>query len=169
MSETSPTHSVESLYSHHHGWLHNWLRQRLGCPQQAADLAQDTFVRVLMRREPVAGTAPRSLLSTIARGLLVDHWRRSALERAWLEAMAQLPEAYAPSPEEQQQTLQTLEQIARMLDGLRSPVRQAFMLHQLGGLTHAQIAERLGVSGRTVERHVATALLHCYHLRYGAA
>ncbi|RGP57028.1 sigma-70 family RNA polymerase sigma factor [Pseudomonas abyssi] len=168
MPETSPTHSVESLYNHHHGWLHNWLRQRLGCPQQAADLAQDTFVRVLMRREPVTGTAARSLLSTIARGLLVDHWRRSALERAWLEAMAQLPEAYAPSPQEQQETLQTLEQIARMLEGLRSPVRQAFMLHQLGGLTHAQIAERLGVSSRTVERHVATALLHCYQLRYGA-
>ena len=162
-----PSHSIEDLYSHHHGWLRNWLRQRLGCPQQAADLAQDTFVRVLLRREPVTGSTPRSLLSTIARGLLIDHWRRSALERAWLDAMAQLPEAFAPSPEEQQQTLQTPEQIACMLEGLRSAVRQAFLLHQLGGLSYPQIASRLSVSTRTAERHVAAALLHCYRLRYG--
>ena len=80
--------------------------------------------------------------------------------------MAQLPEAFAPSPEEQQQTLQTLEQIAGMLEGLRSAVRQAFLLHQLGGLSYPQIASRLSVSTRTAERHVAAALLHCYRLRY---
>lgn len=39
--------SVETLYSEHHGWLQNWLSRRLGCPSLAADLAQDTFVRLL--------------------------------------------------------------------------------------------------------------------------
>lgn len=43
--------SVQTLYSDHHGWLHAWLRSKLGNAADAADLAQDTFVRLLQRRE----------------------------------------------------------------------------------------------------------------------
>ncbi len=60
-----------------------------------------------------------------------------------------------------------LEQIVVLLDGLKTKVRTAFLLYQLGGMTHARIAEQLGVSSRTVERYVAEALFHCYQLRYG--
>jgi len=129
-------------------------------------MAQDTFVRVLVRDEPVSNCAPKAFLSTIARGLVIDHWRRSALEKAYLDALAQIPEQLYPSAEEHHQTLQTLEQIAALLDGLKAKVRTAFLLYQLGGMTHAQIAKQLGVSSRTVERHVADALFHCYQLRY---
>lgn len=160
--------SVAALYSEHHRWLFAWLYRKLGCCEQAADLAQDTFVRVLLRDQPVENHAPKAFLSTIARGLVIDHWRRSALEKAYLEALAQLPEQFHPCPAEHHQTLQTLEQIATLLDGLKAKVRTAFLLYQLGGMTHAQIAAQLGVSPRTIERHVADALFHCYQLRYSA-
>jgi RNA polymerase sigma-70 factor (ECF subfamily) len=62
------------------------------------------------------------------------------------------------------EALQSLERIAQLLDGLKPAVRDAFLLYQLGGLNHAQVAQQLGVSSRTVERHVANALLHCYRL-----
>ena len=42
----------------------------------AADLAQDTFVRLLQRREQLQLNAPRAFLRTVARGLVIDHWRR---------------------------------------------------------------------------------------------
>lgn len=166
-----PTHSepaitVDALYSQHHGWLCGWLSRKLGCPQQAADLAQDTFVRVLLRAEPVANSAPKALLSTIAKGLVIDYWRRSALERAYLEALAQVPEAYHPSAESHHENLQALEQIAVMLDGLKAQVRTAFLLYRLGGMTYTQVANQLGVSDRTVERYIAKAMFHCYRLRY---
>ena len=154
------------LYRDHHGWLFNWLRRRLGCTEQAADLAQDTFVRVLTRGEPVTGGAPRAFLGTIARGLLIDFWRRGALEKAYLEALAQLPPQHYPSEEARHEALRMLERTAAMLDGLKAPVRQAFLLHQLGGQTHRQVAEALGVSTRSAERYVAEALMHCYRLRY---
>lgn len=38
---------LRELYSNHHGWLLGWLRRKLGCPQHAEDLAQDTFCRLL--------------------------------------------------------------------------------------------------------------------------
>jgi RNA polymerase sigma-70 factor (ECF subfamily) len=40
--------TLTAMYSEHHGWLHNWLRKKLGCSQHAADLAHDAFIRVLM-------------------------------------------------------------------------------------------------------------------------
>ncbi|WP_322979513.1 sigma-70 family RNA polymerase sigma factor [Pseudomonas sp. C11] len=157
---------LEVLYGAHCGWLNHWLRRTLGCSQQAADLAQDTFLRLLLRKQPITDQAPRALLARIARGLVIDHWRRNALERAYLEAMAQLPEQHQPSPEVRHEALQCLEQIARLLDGLKSQVRDAFLLYQLGDLTHAEVARQLGISSRTAERHVATAALRCYQLIY---
>lgn len=164
LHETETIIPLDVLYGTHRGWLHGWLRRSLGCSQQAADLAQDTFVRLLVRNQPISNRAPKALLARIARGLVIDHWRRDALERAYLEALAQLPEASSPSPEVRHEALQCLERIARLLDGLKPVVRDAFLLYQLGGLTHAQVAVQLGISSRTAERHVASALLHCYRV-----
>lgn len=162
----SSTFDVQSLYSDHHGWLHNWLRGRLGNAADAADLAQDTFLRVLLRPEHVELHTPRAFLRTVARGLVIDHWRRQELERAYLDSIAHLPEAQVPSAEDRHNILQLLENIARLLDGLRPKVRGAFLLAQCEGMPHARIAEELGVSVRSVERYIAEALFHCYQLRY---
>ncbi|QBF24545.1 sigma-70 family RNA polymerase sigma factor [Pseudomonas tructae] len=160
--------SVHTLYSHHHSWLNTWLRSKLGNAADAADLAQDTFVRLLQRREQLELTAPRAFLRTIARGLVIDHWRREELHRAYLEALSHLPEAEVPSLETRELLLELLERIAQMLDGLKPKVRRAFLLAQCEGLTHQEIAEHMGVSLRSVERYVADALYHCYLLRYAA-
>ncbi|MBB6557346.1 RNA polymerase sigma-70 factor (ECF subfamily) [Acidovorax soli] len=158
---------IDTLYRRHHGWLHGWLRRQLGNSCDAADLAQDVFMRLLARETPETPREPRAYLSTIARGLVADHWRRRALEQAWLETLAHLPEAEAPSPESRLMVLEALVAIDRMLDALKPRVRTAFLWAQLEGLTCPQIAERLGVSLATAERYVATALRHCYALRFG--
>lgn len=158
--------AVQALYSNHHGWLNTWLRCRLGNAADAADLAQDTFVRLLQRTERLELKAPRAFLRTIARGLVIDHWRREEIERAYLETIAHLPEAQTPSAESRVLVLELLESIARMLEGLKPKVRKAFLLAQCEGLTHKQIAEQMGLSLRSVERYVADALYHCYLLRY---
>lgn len=157
---------AEDLYRGHHGWLQGWLRRKLGDAMEAADIAQDVFIRVLTRQQPVRPHEPRAYLSTIARGLVIDHWRRRALERAWLDTLAVLPEAEAPSPESRALVLEALIEIDRMLDSLKPQVRTAFLWAQLEGLSCPQIASRLGVSLATAERYVARALLHCYALRF---
>lgn len=65
---SSPEFAVQALYSRHHGWLNTWLRTRLGNAADAADLAQDTFVRLLQRSERLELRAPRAFLRTIAQG-----------------------------------------------------------------------------------------------------
>lgn len=104
---------------------------------------------------------PRAFLATVARRLLSNLYRRRALEQAYLDALAQLPEACHPSPEDVFLVREALAQIDRLLDGLKPRMRQILLLHRLEGLTQPAIAERLGISLSTVERDLRLAMLHC--------
>lgn len=153
--------SLTTLYRNHHGWLETWLRRKIGCTHQAADIAHDTFVRILGRSECQEYREPRAYLTTIARGLLIDHWRKQDIERAWLETLATLPQPLAPSPEDQALFLEALYRVDAMLGKLKPKVREAFLLSQLDGLSYREIGERLGVSERMVKKYMAQAMMHC--------
>ncbi len=157
---------VHALYSDHHRWLVSWLRRRLRDTDNAADMAHDTFLYVLGKPEQVAHLRePRAWLSSIAKGLLIDRFRRQQVERAYLDAIANLPEQDVPSPQERLILLQTLTRIDALLDGLRPRVRTAFLLSRLEGLGYQAIAGRLGVSVSSVEKYMATAIRHCFLAR----
>lgn len=158
--------AISDLYCEHHGWLFGWLRRKLGCAHNAADLAQDTFARILNARESVASLRePRAFLSTTARRLIIDQVRRKHIENAYLQELALTAEALEgfQSPEHILSTLEALEHIAFMLEGLHDNVRQTFVLYYLDGLTQSEIARQLGLSDRTVRKYLIQALLHCSH------
>ncbi|EPJ83761.1 RNA polymerase sigma factor [Pseudomonas sp. CFT9] len=162
MIALQPSNPVEVLYNDHHHWLTGWLRRKLGCPENAADLAQDTFIRVLSAREAPTLIEPRAFLTTVAKRVLFNFYRRQDLERAYLEALAQMPEHVAPSEEDRAIILQTLLELDQLLDGLPKQVKRAFLLAQLDGLTYAQIGAQLGISIATVKRHLTKAAMRCY-------
>lgn len=155
--------TLESTYCDHHSWLKSWLLRRLGNREQAADLAHDTFVRLLSTdRMPATLNEPRAFLTQVAKRLMLNHWRREKLEKAYLEVLAQLPEEYAWSPEDRAVLLETLTELDTLLDELPAIVRRAFLLSQLDQQTHAEIAGELGISTPTVKRYIARALQRCY-------
>lgn len=162
-SFSSPA-DIGALYGEHHSWLLGWLRRRLAGADDAADLAHDTFLRLLgvqAQGRPLPLREPRAYLTTVARNLLINHVRRQALEQAWLDAVAHLPQAMAPSPEQRLLVLETLREVDRMLDGLPSKAREAFLLAQLDGLTYREVALQLGVTERTIKRYMAEAFTQC--------
>lgn len=162
----SPAHaqSTQVFYLQHHSWLVGRLRHKLGCAWDASDLAQDTFVRVLaatgLRLHEVR--EPRAYLTTVAQRLLANHLRRRQIERAYLEALATLPEPVAPPPDVRLMVLETLVAIDRLLDGLPVVARKAFLLWRLEELTQEEIAAQLGISRTSVRRHLAAAAQQCY-------
>jgi RNA polymerase sigma factor (sigma-70 family) len=172
VSTVSPVHAnhLSTLYSEHHGWLYGWLRGKLGNRAEAADLAQDTFVRLLGKREvtPLAPLRePRGYLATIARGLLIDRYRRQALEQAYLEALAQQAEATTISAETHAIIIETLLAIDRLLDSLGARTRAIFLLAQIEELSYVEISQRLGVSLPTVKKHLVRAYTECLMLAAG--
>lgn len=153
---------LDSLYVEHHGWLHGWLSKKMGCSHQAADVAQDTFVRLLLKKvEAYHLTTPRAYLVHIAKGLVIDHWRRQALEREYLEALAGHADETSPSVELQAVMIETLLEIDAMLNQLAPKVRHAFLLAQIDGLSYKEISAVIGVSERMIKKYMATAMMHC--------
>lgn len=155
---------MQELYVDHHRWLEGWLRHRLGCIHQAADLSQDTFERVLRAPSEAALRQPRAYLATIARRILIDHWRRRDLERAYLDALAVLPEDRMPSAEECVQVIEAISLLDTALDRLGPAVRRVFLLNQLEGMTYREIAAATGMPVISVRRAMVKAIAACCDL-----
>jgi len=160
--ELSSQQAFQRLYAEHHPWLMGWLLRRLRCHADAADLTHDTFLRTLTSPHLVRIEEPRTFLCVIAKRVLYTFWRRNELERAYLEALASLPEQVIPSEEEFALLREAVLAVDQLLGGLPGKVRHAFLLNRLEGLTHPQIAAQMGVSLATVERWIRRALTHCY-------
>ena len=154
--------NFHDLYRDHRSWLESWLRRRMGNGSDAADLSQDTFVRVLASSQRIADLQePRAYLATVGKRLLANFYQRRGLEQAYLDALALLPQECVPSPEQRWLLLETLQALDELLDGLPVAVRRAFLWSQLEGLGYSEIAERLQVSERTIKRYMAQAYEHC--------
>lgn len=158
----APQDAVHHLYNDHQSWLTGWLRHKVGNAYDAADLVQDTFVRVLRHRAELATVRePRAYLTTIAKRLLLNHYRRKSLELAYQEALSARPEPVAASPEQQLLILEALYEIDAALDTLPSRARQAFLLVQLEHLSYEEVSHRLHVSVRTVQRYIVQGYEQC--------
>lgn len=161
-ADVGPHQDIHALYNGHHRWLLGWLHRKVGCWHRSADLAHDTFMRLLAREESLSILEPRAFLTTVAQRVLANQWRRDKLEQAYLEALAHQSPALAPSAEERAILLETLQEIANLLDGLPVPVKRAFLMAQLEGLTQPEIASALRISVTTVKRYLARAGTQCY-------
>lgn len=164
----SPIESIGDLYSDHHQWLLGWLRGRLGNASDAADLAQDAFLRLIVKPAPrgfgsVGET--RAYLRTMANGMCINLWHRREIEQAWLDTLATQPEAFAPSAEHQAIVLEALHEIGRMLLDLPTKASHAFLLAVACQMTDKEVAAELGVSDRMVRKYVAQVMLRYMHLQ----
>nr|WP_239482255.1 sigma-70 family RNA polymerase sigma factor [Pseudomonas insulae] len=151
------------FFGDHHAWLLQHVQRHLRNRADAEDTAAETFCQLLAARvDPDSIAQPRAYLSTIARRLIYDRHRRRQLELAYLERLAAVPEALAPSPEEIALLVEALTAIDRTLAGLPQVVKRAFLYSQLDGFSYQEIGRRLGVSERTVGRYMTQALQQCY-------
>lgn len=156
---------LAEFYTAHNAWLFAWLRRKLGCAYDAADLTQDTFLNVLLKNDFGNIREPRAYLTTTATRLMIDAARRRRLEQAYLEALALgCADLSDFSPEQYRQAFDTLHAIAAMLEGLPENVCRAFLMSRLEERSHAEIAEHLGVSVSMVGQYLARALVHCYRV-----
>ncbi|OBS50740.1 MULTISPECIES: RNA polymerase sigma factor [Methylosinus] len=126
------------------------LRRRGLSSEAAADIAQETFLRVLalgMRSEAVVDN-PRGYLLRVARNLSIDLGRReghSPFVGGEIERFEATPDP-APSQETRLSDRQKLAAVAAALDELPERTRRAFEMHRLGERTIAEIGVELGLS-----------------------
>lgn len=150
------------IYRQDRPWLMGRLYQHLRNREDAEDIAGETFVQLIQSPSIAGIREPRAMLGTIAKRLIWKLWRRRELERAWLESQLIHADQHAPSAQEQVEILQALHQMDRILQDLPVNARAAFLYRHVDGLQHADIAQQLGVTERTVRNYLAQALRRCY-------
>jgi RNA polymerase sigma factor (sigma-70 family) len=133
--------------------------KRRGRRGAAEDIVQSVWLKLRERSDPRSWREPRAVLFTTAANLKIDAYRReTAAKEAASRAEVVGPE---PDPEAQADAAAQLERLSAALEQLPPQCRQAFLMNRIEELTHAQIAERLGISTKTVQRHIERALRLC--------
>ncbi|KIP88028.1 MULTISPECIES: sigma-70 family RNA polymerase sigma factor [Pseudomonas] len=152
----------ERLYIEHHRWLCSLLRRKLGNSVDAADLAHDTYLNLIRKGRVPSVEDSRCHLTQIAKGLVIDLYRRRHLEANHLEALMQQEESLVPSEETRALAAEALVQIEQALHDKPSKAREALLLCKLHGMCHRDIAAELKVSVSSVEKYIAAGLRACY-------
>lgn len=134
------------------------MRRHAGSHHGAEDVASEAFLQLAQHRDLDQVREPRALLTTIARRVLFEAWRRRDLEQAYLETLAHLPQPVYPSPEDRALVMEALLAVDAALDALPEKVRRAFLHSQLDAMTYAEIGTLLGVSASMVRQYMTRAL-----------
>ncbi|MFT3791521.1 MAG: RNA polymerase sigma factor [Rudaea sp.] len=154
---------VDAFVRENQADLLTFFRDRGAQPQDAADLAQESWNRLMRYRSDQSPALLRSLLFTIAHNVLKNHWRWNALHQ--LEQPTDFAEfdvaSEAPAVERQWQARRCLESLEAAVARLPDKCRTVFLLSRIEGLSNAQIAQRCGISVKMVEKHLAKAILQC--------
>ena len=142
--------------------LLRFLARRLGNSHDAADVAQETYARILDRSGGAVITQPRAFLFRAAINLSLDlHRQQRAQATLPLDAQAESQPCPAAGQEDRAYQKQQLSRLDRALRELPDNCRKAFVMRQVEGLTHGGIAARLGFSRDMVAKHLVRALRHC--------
>lgn len=159
---------LSALYVDRRGALLRYFSAKTGSRDKAEDIVQDIYLRIEAMTEEAAATVenPASFLYRIGLNLYLDGHRRTrrreVRDDAWTDATIDvsggLSLSSTPSPEDAAWARLKLDRVTRSLEGVTPKARQAFRLHKIDGLSHAETARRLGVSQSSVEKYLASVL-----------
>lgn len=142
------------------------LAARLGCPQEAEDLVQEMYLKLTQLEAGLVVERQEAFLYRMAMNLALDRVRQrrrgSARDRQWIDATSDRVEGEAVEPEPlQDRVVDGRQRLARVMDAaqrLPNQCKRVFQLHKIEGLSHAEVADLLGISRSAVEKQMTTAL-----------
>ena len=149
--------AFETLYARHRGGLFRFVLRAVKERGAAEELFQEVWVRVIEARERYAPKARfTTWLYTIAHNLLVDHWRKKGLSLAVLDE-EDVPSESA-NPARQAEAREALARLVQALEALPAAQREAFLLHEEGGLSVAEIAAVTGAGAEAAKSRLRYAM-----------
>src|ERR1700679_1854222 len=159
-SEESRASVVERLFRDHNEALIRFLRGRVGSHNEALEVAQEAYVRLLSLDQPGAVSYLRAFLFKTAANIAIDRRRRDQnFDRvAGRQLFSELTESR--TPERQLSGEQSLRHLGALIESMPPKCRESFVMNQIHGLDAATIARRLGITDSMVRKYVVRALLH---------
>ncbi|PIE48201.1 MAG: hypothetical protein CSA42_00205 [Gammaproteobacteria bacterium] len=155
-------HLWGDLYSTHYMNVYNFFLKRLGSKQDASDAAQETFLRVVRNEKSDNLDSPAGYLWRTARNLFMEIIRRDKLRENKMVPQGEDMEKHIsplPNPEENITSKEETKFLVDLVESLPPRCRQVFIMHRFQGFSHKEISSQLGISRKTVENHMANALV----------
>ena len=162
MADDRRTRLLDQVFSHRAA-LQKYLRKFVGTSDDVEDLVQEAYVRVCALPSSQVVESPRALLFRIAHNLAVDRARQRVSHATDDVADFEPLNVFSQEaqPDEQADLRRRFESFCAVVDSLPPLCRRVFVLRKVYQLSHAEIAEVLGLSHSTIEKHVAKGLLRC--------
>ena len=158
-SETARESFLRRLSERYRQPLTAYFQRRVHSRIEAEDLTQEVFLHLVRRMDVEAIENPEAFVFRSAVNLLRDRSRRGKTLRSHLaELTHHHAEVEELSPERVFDSQQSLTLVLSVLEELDERSRDAFILHRLEGMKHAEIAEFMGVSISSVEKYIIKAL-----------
>jgi RNA polymerase sigma-70 factor (ECF subfamily) len=149
---------VERIFREHNDSLVRFIAARLGSKQEAAEVAQEAYVRLLSLDHDEAVSYLRAFLFKTAANLATDRLRVRS-RRGFIVTAGSLEKAvFELSPDRELEGEQAIERLRQAIDELPEKCREAFLMYRLEELSCADSAVRLGLQERMVWRYIARAL-----------
>jgi RNA polymerase sigma factor (sigma-70 family) len=155
---------LERLFSEQGGALQAFLYRKVHKRPDAAELAQEVFLRMLRVPDMASVRNPEAYLYAVASNVAKEHAHREAWDRRALgiddpqvqEQLAELPTFAGQLDRER-----CVKRLREVLDELSPKCRAAVVLQYWHGMSYEEIGERIGVSGNMVKKYLSQALTHC--------
>jgi RNA polymerase sigma-70 factor (ECF subfamily) len=159
--------NLTTLYQSEFDKLRRFLTRRVRDAEEAADLAQDVFLRFVRIAPGTPIQTPEAYLRRIADNILRDRAERASTRLSQLSVPVE--EGYDRSTDiDQHRELEAREEFERyraLLQNMKPKTLEIFVLHRLEGLTYKQIGERLRLSEGGVKRHMVKAIAYVARAR----
>ena len=158
---SSHAQRISRLFSEHNESLIQFLATRLRSVQEAKEVAQEAYVRLLSLEDSGAVSFLRAFLFKTAANLAVDRIRSRNRQQQALDAGLCDESREASTPDREAASAQEMEIVRRLIGELPPKCRHAFLLHRVHGAEFVEIAQEMGLSERMVRHYVLRAVLHC--------
>ncbi|MDR3527418.1 MAG: RNA polymerase sigma factor [Rhizomicrobium sp.] len=145
----------------HEPALRSWLRRWRMKGLEIDDVVQETYTRLITAESIEHITSPKTYLFQIAGSVVIDHLRRMKIVS--IDSVADMAElgiaSDEPSPERRVIDRDELRRLARAISALPNKIREVFILRRVHGLPQKEVANRLGITESTVEKHMSRGFL----------
>ena len=139
----------------------NFVKTKVGNEQEAREVAQEAYVRLLQLDQPVAVSYLRWYLFKIARFIATDRYRqRTTRERIDRLDAFEAIDSHSPT----ESSVMAADELAHLLSALGelpTKCQRAFLLHKVRGLSSTAVAAQMGITDRMVRNHIRRALAYC--------
>lgn len=150
--------SFRAMFEEYYDSIRLYIYYKVAEKEVADDMAQDVFMAVWEKKTTINPQNVKSLLYKIAAGLVVDYYRKSDVRADFSKWVHCNSDGNESSPHEQAEYKETMERYANALNCMPEGQREVFMMSREEQLTYKEIAQRLDISVKAVEKRMSGAL-----------